>query len=146
MTQSHCSPYPVIQIEWLQAVRKTNLDRTLSRPESCLFTRKNAAQNPGRSSPLEQRVGLSFASHLHRPGITTRVSHPRTWQAHAYLLGTVDTMTPPEALAWSRPARVKPRNAVGFLQTGSDNQAVRPVTDANQRNSMLELRLRELKL
>ena len=24
MTQSHCSPYPVIQIEWLQAARKTN--------------------------------------------------------------------------------------------------------------------------
>ena len=55
-------------------------------------------------------------------------------------------MTPPEALAWSRPAQVKPRNAVGFLQSGSDNQAVRPVKDVNQTNSMLELRLRELKL
>ena len=34
MTQSHCSPYPVIQIEWLQAVRKTNdhRDKTVVNP------------------------------------------------------------------------------------------------------------------
>jgi len=36
-----------------------NLDRALSRLESCLFTRKNAAQNPGQFSAPTVEVGLS---------------------------------------------------------------------------------------
>ena len=32
----------------LHHARKPNLDRTLPLPESCLFTRKNAARNPER--------------------------------------------------------------------------------------------------
>ena len=42
---------------------KLDLDRALSRPESCLFTRKNAVQNPGqfRSGLLIGLLGSLYA-------------------------------------------------------------------------------------